>query len=135
MMFAYINAYRPKSVSVPVATLISALEHDGWGDPLKNEYYSPMDVLARPTLKKYKDEIRRIDAANLRYPIIVTDGIVVDGVHRLAKAHLAGKKRIKTYNFTPQEMNKFVINRTGDWEKADSMELHEFIELFHSRFK
>lgn len=59
---------------------------------------------------------------------------VVDGVHRLTKAYLTNQKKIKAYIFTKKEMNKFLINKTIDWNKVDELQTFDFIKLFYERF-
>jgi disulfide oxidoreductase YuzD len=134
MMFAYINIYKPKSKYVKVKSLLKTLEYKGWGDPIKKIYYSALDVIKNPKKKKYKNEIARIKKANLKFPIIIANNIVVDGVHRLTKAHLSHKEKIKAYVFTNKEMNKFIINRKLDWNKIDELQTYDFIKLFYDRF-
>ena len=92
MMFAYINLFKPKTVSINVKDLLHVLENEGWGYPEKGIYYSALDVLKQPKKKIYKQEIERIKSANLKYPIIVVDKHVIEGVHRLTRAYLEGKK-------------------------------------------
>jgi len=134
MMFAYINIYKPKSTSVDIDDLLHNLEYKGWGDPIKSILYSPLDVLKNPNKKQYKKEIQRIENADLKYPIIIYNNNIVDGVHRLTKANLQGKKKIKAYIFNSDLMKKFLINNNRDWEKVDNMEAYELIQLFHKRF-
>ena len=54
-----------------------------------------------------------INNADLSYPIITTYYknrlIIVDGVHRLVKSLLLGKKQIKAYIFNDDLMKKFLI--------------------------
>lgn len=136
MMFGYVNMFKPKSKNVNISDFLHVLEYKGWGDPSKNLYYSAIDVFKNP--KKYKKEVLRIKNANLNYPIIVHDRYIVDGVHRLCKAYLLSKKggpqKIKAYVFNTKEMNKFLINKNGDWDKVDKLGSHFYIELFHKRF-
>ena len=134
MMFAYINIYKPKSQKVYIKTLLHNLEHKGWsgGTPNKSDRYSPLDVINNP--KKYKNEIERINKANLKYPIIVYNNYVIDGVHRLTKSMLTNKKTIKVYTFTSELMKKFLINSSGNWNKVDRMQTYDFIKLFYERF-
>jgi hypothetical protein len=48
-----------------------------------------------PTIRRIAERARDIFDANLSYPIIVTEsGEVLDGAHRIAKAHLQGLKTI-----------------------------------------
>lgn len=134
MMFAYINIYNPKSISIDIKSILKTLEYKGWGNPKKNIYYSPLDVIKNPNNKKYKDDIERIKKANMNYPIILDGNNVVDGVHRLTNAFLTNRKKIKAYVFTKKEMNKFLINKKGDWDKVDNLQTYDFIKLFHERF-
>ena len=97
-MFAYINIYHPKSKYIELNTLLKNLKYKGWGNPEKNFFYSPWDVINNP--KKYKDEMERIEKSNLKYPIIISGNNIIDGVHRLAKSYLNNKKQIKTYIFS-----------------------------------
>lgn len=82
----------------------------------------------------YKQDIERIKNADLKYPIIIVDKHVIDGVHRLTRAYLEGKKKIKPYRFTKQQLKKFVIANEGEWGKVDGMEIHNYIQLFYKRF-
>lgn len=102
------------------------------GNPEKNFFYSPWDVINNP--KKYKDEMERIEKSNLKYPIIISGNNIIDGVHRLAKSYLNNKKKIKTYIFSNAEMNKFLISRTKDWNKINKLQTYDFIKLFYKRF-
>lgn len=135
MMFAYINIYKPSSIFIDVKSLLKTLEYKGWGDPKQNIYYSPFNVIENPKNKIYKDEIKRIKKADLTYPIILNNNDVIDGVHRLTKAYLTKQKKIKAYVFTKRQMNKFLINKTGDWDEVDKLQTHDFIQLFYKRFK
>lgn len=136
MMFGYINLFKPKTERVKISDFLHVLEYKGWGDPSKNEYYSPLEVLKNP--KKYKNEIDRIKNADLKYPIIINNRFIVDGVHRLCKAYLMSKKggsqTMKAYVFNNQDMKKFLINNKGDWDIVDKLDSHFYIELFHKRF-
>ncbi len=134
MMFAYINLFKPSSTYIDINKILKTLEFKGWGDPKKNIYYSPMDVIKNPKNKKYANEMKRIKQADLKYPIILDGNNVVDGVHRLTKAYLSRKKKIKAYNFPKSLMNKFIIDRNKNWIKVDKLQTHDFIILFHKRF-
>lgn len=53
-----------------------------------------------PTVREVVEHTRRILAADLNYPIIVSaEGMVMDGCHRLAKALLEGRSTIKQVQF------------------------------------
>ena len=136
MMFAYINIYKPKSKYIEISTLQKTLEYDCWGIPEKNIKYSPMDVLANPNKKMYKEEIERINNANLKFPIIIEENghHVVDGVHRLVKASLQKNIKIKAYVFSKEEMKKFLLSRKKDWNKINNLKIYDYIKLFYEKF-
>ena len=49
-------------------------------------------------------EIKAIENANLSYPILVSCGMqIMDGCHRLVKAHLQGLKTIKAIVLNPND--------------------------------
>jgi hypothetical protein len=131
MMFAYINLFSPKHILLNVIDLSHNLSFKGWGD--KKISYAPNEVLENPG--KFKEEIKRIHNAELKYPIIVTSsGFIVDGVHRLCKSILSNRNKIKAFVFDKSIMTKFVVNKKRDWKAVDEMKIHEFIELFVKRF-
>jgi hypothetical protein len=133
MMFAYISVFKPRSRKIKVESYEKTLDFDGWGDPSKGVKYSAKDVLVKPS--KFKDEVTRIEKADIRFPIIVTSkGHIVDGVHRLTKAVMQGMKTLRAYTFDDEIMSKFAINRNGDWKKVDAMSTDNFISLFYKRF-
>ena len=134
MMFAYLDLFEYPIVNFEVKKLLHTLEYKGWGDPAKNIYYSPNDVLNNPNNKKYANEIKRIKEADLSYPIIIYKNNIVDGVHRLTKAHLENKKTIKAYIFKSPLMKKFLIDDKKNWKKVSNIELYEYIQLFNKRF-
>ena len=55
---------------------------------------------ARPTCRAVAEHARLIQETDLRYPIILSsDGRVMDGMHRVAKAYLAGYETIEAVQF------------------------------------
>jgi len=126
MMLAYVNIFKPRSEMVEIKDYLHNFNFDGWGDGI--ESYSPNDVMGDPTNSKYSAEMKRINDADISYPIIINGKFVVDGVHRLAKMHLSGKKKIKAFVFTSALMKKFLI-------KDEKMEIFDLIELFVKRQK
>jgi hypothetical protein len=61
-----------------------------------------------PTCREVADHARRIDAADLGYPIILAaDGGLMDGGHRVAKAYLLGHETIRA--------RRFVEDPEPDW--------------------
>jgi hypothetical protein len=56
--------------------------------------------LHTPTCRAVAEHARRIQAADLAYPIILAaDGRLMDGGHRIAKAYLEGRSRIAAVRF------------------------------------
>ncbi len=54
----------------------------------------------RPTVRRVLDQIQRIEACDLSFPIILgSDGRVMDGMHRIAKAVLEGCSTIDAVQF------------------------------------
>lgn len=54
----------------------------------------------QPTVRKVIEHIRLIEATDRRYPVILgADGRVMDGMHRIAKALLAGRNTIQAVQF------------------------------------
>jgi hypothetical protein len=103
------------------------MDTKGWGDG----NISVNDVLKNP--KKYKDDYNRINNANLKYPIIMDiKGNIFDGVHRYIKSTLLKKKTIKVYLFDDKLLNKFIINKTGNYNTK--LEINKYIELFYKNF-
>ena len=69
----------------------------------------------------------------MKYPIIMdTKGNIFDGVHRYIKSKLLNKKIIKVYLFDDKLLNKFIINKNGNYNIK--LEINEYIELFYKNF-
>jgi hypothetical protein len=51
-------------------------------------------------IQDFVDTVKRVQEADLSYPILLYRGFVMDGKHRLAKALLEGKKTIKVKYLT-----------------------------------
>ena len=126
LMFAYINIFKPKINNINVKDINYDMDIKGW-----NNNASVNDVLKNP--KKYKDDYDRIIKATLKYPIIMdTKGNIYDGVHRYIKSKLLNKKTIKVYFFDDKLLKKFIIDKSGDYDKK--LEINEYIELFYKNF-
>lgn len=138
VMFAYVNIFKPKYVKLNVNDFLHVLDYKGWGNPNKKIFYSANDVInsihEKKVPKKYKEEYDRIKNANLKYPIIVNGKHVVDGVHRLSKSALLGKKQIKCYIFDDKLMNSFILDKNKNWKKVDELKIHDFIQSFYKNF-
>jgi len=72
--------------------------------------------------------------SNLKFPIVIANNNIVDGVHRLTKAYLQKKKEIKAYIFDGELLEKFLIDKNKNWDKVDKLNTYEYIELFFKRF-
>jgi len=134
MMFAYIHLFKPEIITINIKDILSNLDYKCWGDTSKKIYYSPMDVINNIKNKKYADEVERITNADLKYPIIMDGKYIVDGMHRLSKAYILGKKTIKVYKFTKAQMKKFIIDTNINWNSVDQLKTYDYIELFYKRF-
>jgi hypothetical protein len=65
-----------------------------------------------PTCREVADHARRINAADLSYPVILAaDGSLMDGGHRIAKAYLLGQPTIQA--------RRFVTDPEPDWTVPD----------------
>ncbi|MFM6927859.1 MAG: hypothetical protein ACKOX6_05305 [Bdellovibrio sp.] len=54
----------------------------------------------KPTVNKVLEHYRKISDANFQYPIILShDGKILDGIHRICRAHLDGRKTIPAVKF------------------------------------
>jgi len=126
-MFAYINIFKPKAIKINLNDIKYDMDAKGWGDG----DISVNDVLKNP--KKYKDDCDRINNANLKYPIIMdTKGNIFDGVHRYIKSKMLNKKSIKVYIFDDKLLNKFIVNKSGNYNAK--LEIDEYIKLFYKHF-
>lgn len=135
MMHAYVNLFKSKVISIPVENLLHELNQNCWGNPQKKIKFSPKDVLEHPTNKMYEKNMQKIGNADLKYPILIYNNNIVDGMHRLAKANLQGKKKIKAHIFTKKEMKWFLIDKNKDYDRIFG-ELREnyYIEKFFKTF-
>jgi len=76
-------------------------------------YLSIFQVLLQKD--KFPDHIDRINKADTKYPLIVTEdpfdkfGTILDGNHRFAKLIQQRKKKIKIIYFTRKELDKLKI--------------------------
>lgn len=78
---------------------------------------SPIMVLVNPTYDHvYIKHMTKIRTSNLDNPIIVrsSDGKIIDGYHRLTKAFILGKDRIKVYYVQEEQMRDALVkDETG----------------------
>ena len=63
-----------------------------------------------PTCRQVADHARRIQAADLRYPVILSSsGALMDGGHRIAKAWSAGATTVKAVRFAVDPEPDYVV--------------------------
>jgi hypothetical protein len=128
LMFAYINIFKPSTVSLSLDELQFNLELNVWANDVR-----PIDVVNDMKNKKYKDEVARIKKADIKYPIIIDSNYyILDGFHRYVKHLIDNKKTIKVYIFDKKLMKKFVIGKRNE---KFTFEINDFIELFEKRFR
>ncbi len=54
----------------------------------------------KPTIKSVLNHMERIKQADLRFPIIISEeGLVMDGVHRILRAHIDGLEWVNAVQF------------------------------------
>jgi len=130
MMLCYIKTHGHQKQKLPIEEFLPQLNEKVWTP------WSPMDVIEKPHLKKYKEDVERIEKANLAYPVIVTGKhTIVDGYHRIAKAYLENKKNVDAYVFDSELMNKFILDKNMDIQKVhNDTEIHTLLELWTKRF-
>lgn len=124
MIIAYININKIPSESINTPQI--NLDYKGWVDD-GGHPYAPNDVLRNP--KQYKEDYEKITKANLKYPIIVINNLIADGIHRITHAIMNDKKKMKAVYFTTEEAKPFLISKAVRERNAG----HEIIELFVSR--
>ena len=65
---------------------------------IDSEYW--FDELERPTVRKVTEHLRRVEEADLSYPVILGPGNrVMDGMHRVARALLDGRTTVNARRF------------------------------------
>lgn len=97
---------------IDVQTLIPQLyDKQAWAEGERE--LSPMMVIMNPTFNHTNIvHMKRIRMANLEHPIMVrhSNGRIIDGFHRVAKAFFVSKKKIKVVFVQEEQMNKAVVN-------------------------
>lgn len=81
----------------PVSSLEHLLDEVVWFDV--GDRAALMD---RPTVRAVATHSERITGADLSYPVLLSsDGLLMDGMHRLARAWMEGRDTIKVKQFNP----------------------------------
>ena len=80
-----------------------------------DEVYWFDDAKERPTCRKVLEHMALINDVDLSYPIILaSDGRVMDGMHRVAKAVLQGNEMIEAVRFEKDPEADYVGRRPED---------------------
>jgi disulfide oxidoreductase YuzD len=130
LMIAYVNIVDYPSTNVETDDYLRQLNSKCWRRCGKK--YSPIDVLKNPL--NHDHDMDKIKNAELKYPIIIHNDNIIDGMHRLSKAYLQRKTHLKAYIFSDALMKKFLVSNKGDYTKLEGLEVHHFIEMFNDRF-
>jgi disulfide oxidoreductase YuzD len=130
LMIAYVNIFDYPVTHIDTKDYLPHLKSKCWRKFGKK--YSPIEVLNNPSI--YDLDMEKIKNAEVGYPIIIFDGNVVDGMHRLTKLYLQQKSHLKAYVFNEALMKKFLVSAKGDYKKLESLEIHHIIEMFNDRF-
>lgn len=101
-MFKYINSNSLEVHQIPVSELAHQLEYDCWDDKV-----SPNDVINNP--QQHDKEYTRIMNVEMKYPIIMCENYIIDGMHRLSYAYINNHETINVYKFTPVILDMFKI--------------------------
>ncbi len=75
----------------------------------------PIDVLMFP--KEYPEHDNRIKKANMKFPILVNNGNIIDGIHRLCKAYRKKQKKISARIIDNNTLKKAQFHLLTDNEK------------------
>jgi len=85
-----------------------------WSIGSKDEcFISPYQVLLQP--KRFPEHIKRINASDTTYPLIIMDdkydkyGTILDGNHRFAKLIIDGKKVVKVVYLSRSKLDKLKV--------------------------
>ena len=140
MIISYINLFKPPKTSIKMSSKIiqDNLIKKEWFTPKYKNGISVLDVIQNK--KKHKEHYERMLDAELKYPIIIwkEKNLIIDGNHRIGAALIRDKKTIKAYELTTAQMKKFAIvkftNEEDYWEKYNSLNTNNYIELFYKRF-
>ena len=132
MMIAYVNMFKHPVTTIPTESFYSQLTENIWGEATP---ITPLQVIEKIHLKKYAANAERIHSADLSYPIFVDSSHrILDGYHRVSKAYIEGKKNVRAYVFDAELMKKFILVKTLDFGKLNSLSIYEILELWSKNF-
>lgn len=139
LMHKYVNNHEMPVEKLPITIFKRNMTWPNWGK-VDGERWSILDVLNDP--KKYNYDYKNILKSNLKYPIITVKTplesyYILDGHHRLAKAHMKHHKTISAFVFTDAKLlKKFKLFKAtkANWKKVDNMVQKDFDMLYEKRF-
>lgn len=68
-----------------------------------------------PTCRSVAEHAKLIEETDLKYPVLVCDqGGMIDGMHRVCKAHMQGLKIIKAVKFAPMPEPDYINKNLED---------------------
>jgi disulfide oxidoreductase YuzD len=138
MMIAYADIFKPKETKQNVNLLFDIIKNQNAWSNDNGDVYSPQQLLNDPSNKKYKEDFKRINESNLKYPIIIikskSDFSVANGYHRIVKAKQIGKKEISSFIFDFKTLEKFYLGPEKNYDEIIDMPIFELILLFVNRF-
>ncbi len=133
MMFAYLLDFTHPIESLHIEDL-DIFTKKVWVDS-KNRKYAPIDVFDEP--RRYAADLERIMQADLQYPIIYNENRgVLDGIHRICKAHLLGYETIDAYVFDDELVERFIIapDTKAAYKEIENTPLYELMSLYRRNF-
>lgn len=138
MAMEWANTFgKPKQIKIS-KKIFNILQEKVWNN------ISPLDVINNK--KKYPEHWKRIKNADLKYPILMYNGTIFDGVHRLAKLYINKKVSMTVIVIPVAIFNKFYVgdkdffkNPVASLEKLISSESDYYYALldclYNIRFK
>lgn len=135
MMYTYLKIFKHEIISININNFDYILTNKRWYNTKTKINYSINDVINDPLIDT--DKYEKIVISEFKYPIIINNINVVDGLHRVAKAKLINRKHISAYIFNDKLMKKFIIfrNREGAFDKINKIEPYQYMEKFFKRFR
>lgn len=110
MMIKYFKYNKYPISALYVSSLEKNLGYECWGDNHNNgKKYSPKTVMEEAS-PLFEYEKKRINQSELKYPIIICDGYVIDGMHRLSKAFSYKHTIINAYVIDNDLFSKFLLS-------------------------
>jgi len=108
LLIDHVDEENMKSEDIFMSDLEHHLNNNIWGEHPK--VLTPRMVIDNPKKnKEYKDHYKRIKDANLDKPILIreSNGVVIDGAHRISKAYLNEKESLPAILISDELLHKF----------------------------